>query len=42
LGGAIVDWLGFEQLFAFTLACSLVAVLLSLGLEEPREKLAIV
>ena len=42
LGGAIVDWLGFEQLFAFALACSLVAVLLSLGLEEPREKLAIV
>ena len=42
LGGAIVDWLEFEQLFAFALACSLVAVLLSLGLEEPREKLAIV
>jgi MFS family permease len=36
LGGAIVDWLGFEPLFFFSLACSLMAVLLSLGLEEPR------
>lgn len=38
LGGAIVDWLGFEPLFLFSLACSLVAALFSLGLEEPREK----
>ncbi len=38
LGGAIVDWLGFEPLFLFSLACSLVAVVLSLGLQEPREK----
>jgi len=37
-GGAIVDWLGFEPLFFFSLACSLVAVVLSLGLDEPREK----
>jgi hypothetical protein len=38
LGGAIVDWLGFESLFLFSLACSLIAVALSLGLQEPRQK----
>jgi len=38
LGGAIVDWLGFDRLFLFSLACGLVAVLFALGLEEPREK----
>lgn len=38
VGGAIVDALGFEPLFLFSLACSLVAVVLSLGLEEPRAK----
>ena len=38
LGGAVVDWLGFEPLFFFALICSLVAIFLSLGLEEPREK----
>ncbi len=38
VGAAIVDWLGFEPLFFFSLACSLVAVVLSLGLEEPREE----
>lgn len=38
VGGAIVDWLGFEPLFFFSLACSLVAVVLSLGLDEPRDK----
>ena len=42
LGGAIVDWLGFEPLFLFSLICSLVAVLLSLHLEEPREELSVV
>jgi MFS family permease len=36
VGGAIVDGLGFEALFAFGLICSLVAIMLSLGLEEPR------
>jgi MFS family permease len=38
LGGAIVDWLGFEPLFLFSLVCGLIAVVLSLGLEEPRER----
>jgi MFS family permease len=38
LGGAIVDWLGFEPLFLFSLACGLIAVVLSLGLEEPRKR----
>jgi MFS family permease len=37
LGGAIVDWLGFESLFLFSLTCSLVAVVMSVWLEEPRE-----
>lgn len=36
LGGVIVDLLGFEPLFLFSSACSLIAVALSLGLEEPR------
>lgn len=38
LGAAIVDWLGFEPLFLFSLACGLIAVVLSLGLEEPRKR----
>jgi MFS family permease len=38
LGGAIVDWFGFEALFLFSLACALVAVFLSMRLEEPRER----
>jgi len=38
VGGAIVDWLGFEVLFLFSLACALIALFLSLGLEEPRER----
>ncbi len=38
LGGVIVDWLGFEPLFLFSLACGLIAVLLSVGLEEPRKR----
>jgi hypothetical protein len=37
LGGAIVDWLGFEPLFLFALICGVVAVILSLGLGEPRK-----
>jgi MFS family permease len=40
LGGAIVDWLGFEPLFLFSLACGLIAAVLSLGLEEPRKRRA--
>jgi len=39
LSGAIVDLLGFEPLFLFSLACSLVAIVFSLGLEEPRDSL---
>jgi len=39
LSGAIVDLLGFESLFLFSLACSLVAIVFSLGLEEPRDSL---
>ncbi len=38
LGGLAVDWLGFESLFLFALACSLIAVILSSGLDEPRQK----
>jgi predicted MFS family arabinose efflux permease len=38
LGGAIVDLLGFEALFLFSLICSAAAVFLALGLEEPRER----
>jgi MFS family permease len=38
LGGAVVDWLGFEPLFFFSLACSLVATFYSMGLREPRQK----
>ena len=38
LGGVIVDWLGFESLFRFSLACSLIAMVFSVGLEEPRHK----
>jgi MFS family permease len=38
LGGVIVDWLGFESLFLFSLACSLIAMILSLRLEEPRKR----
>lgn len=36
LSGLAVDWLGFEPLFLFSLACGLVAVVLSLNLQEPR------
>jgi sugar phosphate permease len=36
-GGLIVDWLGFEPLFLLSLACGLVALLLSVRLEEPRK-----
>jgi hypothetical protein len=42
LGGAIVDLLGFEPLFLFSLAFSLVAVVLSLLLDEPRRRQPIV
>jgi MFS family permease len=38
LGGAIVDLLGFEPLFLFSLAFSLIAVALSLRLDEPRRR----
>jgi hypothetical protein len=37
-GGVIVDWLGFESLFLFSLACGPIAVVLSVGLEEPRKR----
>jgi MFS family permease len=37
LGGAIVEWLGFEPLFLFALIFGLVAVTLSMGLGEPRK-----
>lgn len=37
LGGAIVDLMGFEALFLFSLACCAAAIFLALGLEEPRE-----
>lgn len=37
LGGAMVDWLGFDVLFATCLVSALAAVLLSLRLREPRE-----
>jgi MFS family permease len=40
LGGAMVDWLGFESLFLLSLAFGLVAVFFSLGLEEPRDRLS--
>jgi hypothetical protein len=36
MGGAVVDWLGFDALFAASLVSAVVAVLLSLGLGEPR------
>ena len=41
LGGALVDWLGFEALFLAALGCALLAVGISLRLEEPRRRLAI-
>jgi MFS family permease len=41
VSGLVVDWLGFEPLFAFSLACSLIAVMLSLGLDEPRKRQAV-
>jgi hypothetical protein len=40
LGGAVVDRVGFEPLFALSLAFGLVALSLSLGLSEPRENRA--
>jgi hypothetical protein len=40
IGGAIVDWLGFEALFLFSLACGLAAVAFAWGLEEPRRKVS--
>jgi hypothetical protein len=36
VAGAIVDWLGFVPLFIFALGCGLVAVALSVTLQEPR------
>jgi MFS family permease len=36
LSGLVVDWLGFAPLFLFSLVCGLVAVVLSMGLQEPR------
>lgn len=39
LGGAIVDWTGFEPLFVISLVSALAAVILSLGLRELRENL---
>lgn len=38
LGGAIADWLGYEELFFFSLVCGLIAVVSALRLEEPRKK----
>jgi len=38
LSGLVVDWLGFVPLFLFSLACGLVAVVLSIGLQEPRAR----
>jgi MFS family permease len=38
LGGALVDWLGFEALFLVALVCALLAVGISLRLEEPRRR----
>jgi MFS family permease len=42
LGGAIVNWVGFEPLFVLSLVCGLVAVGLSVGLEEPRRTMVVV
>ena len=39
LGGAMVDRMGFDILFAVSLVSALVAVVLSTGLREPREGL---
>lgn len=36
LSGILADHLGFEPLFLFSLACSVIAIGMSLGLEEPR------
>jgi MFS family permease len=38
VGGMIVDWVGFEALFAFALLCAVFAIWFSLGLEEPRTR----
>lgn len=38
LGGALVDWLGFEALFLFVFASAVLAVCVSLRLEEPRRR----
>jgi hypothetical protein len=40
LGGALVDWMGFEPLFWLALAGGVVALILSLGLTEPRKNWA--
>jgi MFS family permease len=40
VGGATVDWVGFEALFALSLGCGIVALGLSIGLGEPRENRA--
>jgi MFS family permease len=37
LAGAVVDWIGFVPLFVSALICGLVALALSLRLEEPRK-----
>jgi predicted MFS family arabinose efflux permease len=42
LGGALVDWLGFEALFLVSLAGGLIAVVLSMRLEEPRKRTEVV
>jgi MFS family permease len=36
LGGAIADWLGYQELFFFSFACGLIAIIFALRLEEPR------
>jgi MFS family permease len=38
LGGAVVDAWGYEPLFGLSLVCGLIALALTLGLEEPRRK----
>lgn len=38
LGGALVDWMSFETLFAVSLGSALLALVLSTGLGEPRER----
>ena len=38
LGGAVADWLGYEELFFFSLGCGLIAIAFALRIEEPRKK----